>query len=266
MFFLLNCFLILVCGVAISHQKPLVVNGTIANIGDFPWHATLYKETYSPRLGMRKEFICGATIIQTNFLLTAAHCIYDEVTGTTNDPKKLFVVTGNVFPDYDSPFHNPVSVTKSAVRLAFLFILTIFLSSYLSFPDNFMNLFQVKNVYRPCNYYGFKGNYVLDVALLQLRDPFRLSSILLPACLDVSGFTEQILEPGAFGRVAGFGKTATGEPSGVLQTLEVPYVPYSQCQKSSNSGDANVFISNDKFCAGYTNGTPCNFFFCIPRG
>lgn len=104
-----------VCGKAITHQTPFVVNGVPAQIGDFPWHATLYVERRTAK-GLEKEFQCGATIIQTNLVMTAAHCIYDETYRTTMDPNKLFVVTGNVFRDYDSPLHNPVSVRKASVR------------------------------------------------------------------------------------------------------------------------------------------------------
>lgn len=108
------CILISVCGVETPRLQPLVVNGMNAHVGDFPWHATLY----SSRLGMRKEFICGATIIRTNLLLTAAHCVYDEAHGTTVNPKTLFVLTGNMYRDYDSPLNANQTVSKSAVCLS----------------------------------------------------------------------------------------------------------------------------------------------------
>ncbi|XP_015521100.2 modular serine protease [Neodiprion lecontei] len=215
-----------VCGIARTNQTPLVYNGVKATIGDFPWHATLYKEVNTVK-GPKKEFQCGATIIEINLVLTAAHCVYDENTKTAVSPEKFFVVTGNAFRDYDSPLHDPNIVRKA----------------------------EVKNVYLYCQYYGLNGNYASDIALLELRQPFVFSSILQPACLDVSGFSEQILEPGVFGRVAGFGRTASGTTSAVLQTLTLPYISYSQCKSSSNSSEVEVFISNDKFCAGYTNGS-----------
>nr|XP_046488012.1 uncharacterized protein LOC124221770 [Neodiprion pinetum] len=215
-----------ICGVAIPNHTPLVHKGEKASVGDFPWHATLYKER-NMRQGLKKEFHCGATIIHTNLVMTAAHCIYNENSKTTEDPEKLFLLTGNTFRDYDSPLHD-----RKIVRQA-----------------------EVKNVYAHCQYYGLNGNYATDIALLELKQPFELSSILQPACLDLSGYSEQTLEPGVSGKVAGFGRTAAGETSAVLQTLTLPYISYNQCKSSKNNAEAEVFISNDKFCAGYTNGS-----------
>ncbi|XP_046750439.1 uncharacterized protein LOC124413710 isoform X2 [Diprion similis] len=214
------------CGVAIPNHTPLAYNAEKANVGDFPWHATLYKER-NTRQGLKKEFSCGATIIHTNLVMTAAHCIYNENTKTTECPEKLFLLTGNTFRDYDSPLHD-----RRIVRQA-----------------------EVKNVYVHCQYYGLNGNYATDIALLELKQPFELSSILQPACLDLSGYSQQILEPGVSGKVAGFGRTELGGTSAVLQTLTLPYISYSQCKSLKNNAEVEVFISNDKFCAGYTNGS-----------
>ncbi|XP_046750438.1 uncharacterized protein LOC124413710 isoform X1 [Diprion similis] len=215
-----------VCGVARIEQSPLVYNGIKANVSDFPWHATLYKEESTDE-GPKKEFQCGATIIHTNLVMTAAHCIYDEYTQATENPEKFFIVTGNTFRDYDSSLHDPRIVQKA----------------------------RVKNIYMHCQYYGLGGNYVSDIALLELKQPFEFSSFLQPACLDLSGYGEQILDSSVFGRVAGFGRTATGTTSAVLQTLTLPYIPYNKCKTLNHNLEIEVFISHDKFCAGYKNGS-----------
>lgn len=74
-------------------------------VSEFPWHATLYKQS-----SRSKEFICSATIIQASLLVTAAHCVYDEATKLAQ-AEEYFVAAGNVFQDYDSSFHN-VSIVK----------------------------------------------------------------------------------------------------------------------------------------------------------
>jgi len=115
-----------------------------------------------------------------------------------------------------------------------------------------MNIFlQVKHIHITCKYIGLTGNYVWDIAILELNEPFVFSTWLVPACLDP--FPDQnVLEPGIYGKVAGFGRTADGESSAILQALKVPYISYNQCKSASQNTEQ--FITIDKFCAGYLNG------------
>ncbi|XP_015174735.1 PREDICTED: limulus clotting factor C-like [Polistes dominula] len=212
------------CGIiAPTSQQPLIVNGSIPNVAEFPWHATLYIQ--KTRRGP-KEFICGATIIKENFLLTAAHCIYDQTNRRVDNANKYYVATGNIYRDYDSSLHDERYVKKA----------------------------RVTNIYIKCNYLGFEGNYASDIAILKIDNPFVFSSLLLPACLD-----ETFIDSG-LGKVAGFGRTdpaltGTGSSSFILQFVLLPYVPLNQCKSTINSVDSEKLITDDKFCAGYTNGT-----------
>lgn len=108
-----NCLpFILDCGKIPTPTTPLIVNGTRPDITEFPWHATLYM---AETPDARKEFICGATIIKDNLLITAAHCIYDETNRKAYEPDKFYIATGNVFQDYDSLLHHPLIVRKAQV-------------------------------------------------------------------------------------------------------------------------------------------------------
>jgi len=110
---------------------------------------------------------------------------------------------------------------------------------------------QVKRIYIVRDYLGLIGNYLGDIAILELVRPFVLSTWLIPVCIDT--FSNSILEVGSYGKVAGFGRTATGDASAVLQALTVPIIPFSQCKSASQSANTEQYV-NDKFCAGYTNG------------
>jgi len=111
----------------------------------------------------------------------------------------------------------------------------------------------VKHIYILCNYLGRLGNYIRDIAILELMQPFVLSSTLAPVCIDL--FSDRsVLEAGVTGKVAGLGRTATGESSAILQALTVPYIPFSQCKSASQDANTQQFLTNDKFCGGYTNG------------
>ncbi|XP_046750342.1 mannan-binding lectin serine protease 2-like [Diprion similis] len=213
-----------VCGIANVQLTPTILNGSPADIVDFPWHATLYRQERPPQ--GTKEFKCGATIVQNNILLTAAHCVYDERFYVVEKPERFHVLTGNKFRDYDFPYHDPRIVRKAAV----------------------------KSIHVPCEYSGLDGNYGSDVAILELEKPFRLSDILMPACMDVLGNNEQLLESGSVGRFAGFGRTESGTSSGILLTTNVAYVSYRKCKMSDGSKDNVGLISNDKFCGEGQNG------------
>ncbi|WP_456294920.1 trypsin-like serine protease [Vibrio sp. AK197] len=54
---------------------PFIVNGSNANIANYPSFASLFYRTdavYSPRS------FCGATVINASYVLTAAHCLFDD--------------------------------------------------------------------------------------------------------------------------------------------------------------------------------------------
>lgn len=211
-----------VCGIIPTPTTPLIVNGTLANITEFPWHATLYKAV-TPNA--KKEFICGGTIIQERLLVTAAHCVTENVRGTTDKASKYFIVTGNIFQDYDSLYHDRDMVVKKAV----------------------------KNIYVSCDYSGISGSYTADIAILEIFEPFVFTALLQPICLDHSN--DVILDAGVVGRVAGFGRTALGPSSFVLQTITVPFISRLKCREATTIHGSENSITYDKFCAGYTNGS-----------
>lgn len=111
----------------------------------------------------------------------------------------------------------------------------------------------MKHIYIICNYLGFLGNYIRDIAILELIEPFVLSATLVPVCIDLLS-DKTVLEAGAEGKVAGFGRTEFGDSSAVLQALRVPYIPFNQCKSASQEANTQQYLTTDKFCAGYTNG------------
>lgn len=92
--------------------KPLVFGGFLPNVTDYPWHATLYKTSND---STEKKFICGATVITENLLITAAHCVYDEGTKKLEDPNTFVIATGNLFRDYDYEYGPPIVVRRAQV-------------------------------------------------------------------------------------------------------------------------------------------------------
>jgi hypothetical protein len=67
-----------------------VVNGEVAAPGSFPYLAFVYF-----REGSEGE-ACSGTVVSSNVVLTAAHCVLDEERGVLRSPAGFKVVTGNV--------------------------------------------------------------------------------------------------------------------------------------------------------------------------
>lgn len=109
-------------------SKTLIVNGTQPQITEFPWHASLYVTKNSTA---SKEFICGATIIHESLLITAAHCVYDDDNKKFYDASKYDIITGNIFREYDYPFHDIRIVKKAKVFIFSILTVDIFWFLYL---------------------------------------------------------------------------------------------------------------------------------------
>lgn len=126
----------------------------------------------------------------------------------------------------------------------------------------FFFFFKVKNIFIRCTYRGLQGLYANDIAILELKESFTFTGLLMPICLDYRARlgNKPVLETGNLGRVPGFGRTEEGSTSYVLRSISVPYISQQQCETAAAETDSASFITADKFCAGYTNG---NFIFFL---
>ena len=80
----------------------------------------------------------------------------------------------------------------------------------------------------------------------------------MPACLDLEKKTETFaLEIGNVGRIAGFGVTASGTTSAILQSLKVPYISQNVCREKNPESSNLKYINPQKFCAGKADGEFC---------
>ncbi|WGW01381.1 trypsin-like serine protease [Vibrio sp. YMD68] len=97
----LKCLLLLIMNLELAFAAeitPYIINGQDANIDNFPSFASLFYKNgnvYSTRS------FCGATIINQEYVLTAAHCVYDDdlmlhmiVIPNLNDELDLFTKEG----------------------------------------------------------------------------------------------------------------------------------------------------------------------------
>ncbi len=85
----------------LSHSfevEPYIVNGSTANISNYPSFASLFFR--SETLYSTNSF-CGATMIDDEHVLTAAHCIYDQ------DSTMLYTVVAPQLEDEDQFLNHP---------------------------------------------------------------------------------------------------------------------------------------------------------------
>ncbi len=90
-----------------TYERPSarIVGGKVAEAGQYPWMAALVDNARST---VFDGAFCGGTLINDDWVLTAAHCVYDE--GVVVSPGRISVVVGR--DDLTSSSGERISVTR----------------------------------------------------------------------------------------------------------------------------------------------------------
>ncbi|XP_055940804.1 clotting factor G beta subunit-like [Argiope bruennichi] len=194
--------------------KPIIVGGRDAQSNSWPWMVAVFKTSVP---GGPKRFLCGASLVSRQYVVTAAHC-FDAEKGNI-DPKKFSIVVGS---------HSTKDGTEYLVE------------DVLLHPD-----------YKPRQYYNDLCLMKVDglVKLTEKVYPVCLPSDglrdkIIPG-LDVVTVT-------GWGDT-----TFGGVSSQVLQEVEIHIVPLKQCNESYYKvarGNFPKGITNLFICAGEKEG------------
>lgn len=76
------------CGRRLVAHQPLIVDGVKVKDGDYPWHVSLLHIDASLDI----HYKCGATLLNSNAILTAAHCVFEN--GQPIVPYRVLVQLG----------------------------------------------------------------------------------------------------------------------------------------------------------------------------
>jgi len=104
-------------------------------------------------------------------MFIAAHCFYDEVYNEQKNASDFAVAAGKQYRDWDANEEYAQKSMVDSIRLA-------------------------------ARYIGARGNFAEDIALLKLRTPFELTTLVRPVCMDWDNIHErEQLQLGQAGKV-----------------------------------------------------------------
>ncbi|GLV34384.1 Serine-peptidase 212 [Carabus blaptoides fortunei] len=208
------------CGTRVSNWAPLIVNGEPSSRGQWPWHGALYAGGL-----MALTYRCGASLVTTRHVITAAHCVTVRLHSTQPlDLDALLLYFGKTLLD-----RWPVSETQEAQA----------------------SRITIHPAYNTSNLHN-------DLAVITLARPIQITNYVRPICLWFSESLSIDNLMDKMGTIVGWGRTSNGDFSNKLQHAQIPVVDTLTCIASDRLFYSR-FSSPKSFCAGVPNETSaCN--------
>ncbi|XP_021951669.1 CLIP domain-containing serine protease 2 isoform X2 [Folsomia candida] len=199
-----------------------VAGGTDAGLGTYPWMVLVgYTMTSSSKPGPI-QYGCGGTLINSNYVLTAAHCVSGLPAGFL--PTIIRVGEYNQTADVDCA-ENVCAPKAQNIPIAE----TIAHESY--------------------DVTEKKEN---DIAIIRMKKHVALGPFVAPICLPHG---ERLQKVSVRPWVAGWGRTTADNPdqTAVLQHVSVPFQSMEKCNELYGAALGNE-VDDGRFCAGGEKG------------
>lgn len=209
-----------VCGLDPSKR---IVGGQLTILRQFPWLALL---EYQKPDG--KSFNCGGSLVNQNYVITAAHCIKR----IPRSWKLISVRLGEHQLDTDPDCEDDDK------------------PGFEDCADSPIDIPVEKIIIHP-EYIGSVGQ-ANDIALLKLSRPVSYTKSIQPICLPTSPKFLTNNFTGMNMVVTGFGRTETRSQSNIKLKVEVPIKSFQECSLLYKRHGAT--LTEKQFCAGGNKG------------
>ncbi|XP_031622055.1 trypsin-1-like isoform X2 [Contarinia nasturtii] len=207
---------------AINIRDGRIIGGTNAVRGSMPFMASLTR---------RGGHYCGASIINEQWLVTAAHCVctgFDEIM----PPHRIRAIVGlHAISEFKHKDDNTIN-------------------------DSFEKAYEIqfRNIVVHPNYECKRPDN--DIALLELSQPIKFSKSVQPICISSNGKNKTYDNEAAF--ISGWGNLDEefniGTRPDILQIAEVRVWSNYECQASFDQQKKMKTIQSTQMCAGKRSG------------
>ncbi|XP_069975909.1 CLIP domain-containing serine protease B4 [Penaeus vannamei] len=202
-----------------------IIGGEVAPLDAYPWKAVLgYRDIGLPGI----EFLCGGSVINERYVLTAAHCVDPGTLGT----RRLEVVR---LGEWDLTTTEDCESTNGGGLFCAPPVQDFEAEEIIAHPS-----------------YNTRVRFSDDIALVRLNRPINFqesAGFVLPVCLPPADFSPRTAAGNKSAIAAGWGFTETGSTSDRIKHVKLPLLDNTQCSQIYSGN-----IVSEQICAGGNAG------------
>ena len=202
-----------------ADDKTRIVGGSVAELGDWGWSVSLQS---------KGAHFCGAILVNSDYILTAAHCFYD-------------------------PVKPPISASISPSQVQIFFGL-----HNTNSMETWVQARNAAKLYSHEKYFKGKSFYSNDIALIKLDKPVNFDKHVVPVCIDE---TKKINVSNKVAWATGWGAPIfQGAPTSLKKQISMNISTDRFCKAKYRTSFKSLFhicgesLENSGICQGDSGG------------